>query len=77
MASLLGMTGMRCELECSQHMGLHSSVGRVLCSANTEAMDSNPIEALKIFFRLTFAVAQTNDTTAMVTSLLQLIFGHS
>ena len=41
-------------------MGLHSSVGRALqryYSANEEAIDSNPIEALKILFGIKFAIA--------------------
>ena len=36
------------------------------CSANAEAMGSNPVEALNFFFGLKFAIAQIAITTAMV-----------
>ena len=38
------------------------------CSANTEAMGSNPVEALKILFGLKFAIAYIAITTAIITS---------
>ena len=41
------------------------------CSANAEAMGSNPVEALKIFFGQKFAIA---ITTAMTTSPLSFVF---
>ena len=56
MASVLGMTGIRHELVCSQHMGRIAQLVEH-CRTNTEAMGSNPIEALKISFRLKFAIA--------------------
>ena len=36
-------------------------------SANAEAMGCNPVEALKIYFGLKFAIAQIAITTAMIT----------
>ena len=40
------------KLVCAKHMGLHSSVGTAL-----EAMSSNSVEALKIYFGLKFIIA--------------------
>ena len=44
-------------------------------STNTEATDSNPVEALKIFFLFLFffAVAEIAISTAVVTSSFQML----
>ena len=47
-----------------------------LCT-NAEARGSNPVEALKIFFRLKFAIAKIAITTAMITSQFHLYFRSS
>ena len=47
------------------------------CSANAEAMGSNPVEALKIFFGLKFAFAWIAITPAMITSQFHLYSRNS
>ena len=48
------------------------------CSANAEAMGSNPVEALKFFFfGLKFAIANIAIITAMVKSSFHLYFRSS
>ena len=44
------------------------------CSANAEAMDSHPVEALKVFFGLKFTTAKIAITAAMITSQFHQYF---
>ena len=44
----------------SERMSLHSSVAEH-CSANAEAMGSNPVEALKTFFGLTLRLLKSQS----------------